>query len=586
MRVVTRMIRLLRPFGGKVAAATVLGVATVACGIGLMGTAAFLITTAALQPSIADLQVAIVGVRFFGLFRGVFRYFERLAAHHLTLDLLTRLRIWFWEALEPLAPARTFELKSADLLARAVSDVESLQEFYVRVLAAPLIAVVIAAGTSVFLGTFSPRLGLAFAASYAIAAVAVPVGVGRLGRPIGGRLSALRANLGATAVDGVQGMAELLVFNNAQTHSRRFGELSRTLARERERAARVEALGSAAVTLLTHATVWCLLVLAIPLVRGGVIDGVSLAVVCLVAMAAFEAAHALPAVAQHLEEQASAARRVFAILDARPSVRESGTPQPLSATICRPELEAEGVEFAYPGSRRPALSGFSLQLRVGRRIAIVGPSGAGKSTFAHLLLRFWDPTIGVIRVAGLPLPDYRLDDLRAFVGVLEQRTDLFTGTVRDNLLVARANASERELEEAARRADLWTTIRDLPAGWDTWIGEQGLLLSGGQRRRLAIARLLLRDPPLVVLDEPTAGLDGVTSRRIMRSLRPHMPGRSTVLISHRLMNMDVMDEILVLDRGRVVERGTHETLLARDGLYRQLYEAQHLELGEDGSHEL
>ncbi len=583
---VFRMVRFLRPFAGQVAAATVLGGATVACGIGLMATAAFLISTAALKPSIADLQVAIVGVRFFGLFRGVFRYLERLASHRLTLDLLTRLRIWFFAALEPLAPARTCELRSGDLLARAVADVESLQEFYVRVLAAPLVAVVVGIGSSALLGAFSPRLALAFAPCFAVTAVLVPVATHRLGRRAGRRLAALRADFGAAAVDGIQGIAELLACGAAPAHRRRFAVLSQDFAKEREKEARIEALGAAAVTVLTHSTVWCVLILAIPLVRDGVISGVSLAIVGLAAMAAFEAVQPLPAVAQHLEGQKSAASRVFAVLDARPAVRETGAPAALSPTTASADLEAKGVEFIYPGSHNAAISGLDIELRAGQRLAVVGPSGAGKSTFARLLLRFWDPSTGTISLAGRPLSDYRLDDLRSFVGVLEQRTNLFTGTVRDNLLVARPDSHQWELEKAAAGADLLDTIRGLPEGWDTWIGEQGLLLSGGQRRRLAIARLLLRGPSLVILDEPTTSLDSASARRMMRSLQELMQGRTTILISHRLVDLGGMDQILVLDRGRVVERGTHQTLIGHGGLFQQLYEAQHLELGEDGRNEL
>jgi len=209
---------------------------------------------------------------------------------------------------------------------------------------------------------------------------------------------------------------------------------------------------------------------------------------------------------------------------------------------------------------------------------VVGPSGAGKTTLAHLLLRFWDPTEGEILLACRPLPDYRLDDLRQIVGVLSQHIDLFTGTVRDNLLLASSGADAAALEEAADSAELLGTIDDLPEAWDTWIGEQGLELSGGQRQRLAIARVLLRDPALLVLDEPTTGLDPMTELHLMRSLHRLMDGRTTILITHRLVAMDAMDQILVLDRGRVVERGNHDQLLKLDGLYRQLYEAQQLTL--------
>jgi ATP-binding cassette subfamily C protein CydC len=576
VRELLRLLRLVRPFAGEVAAATALGVATVGSGIGLMGTAAFLIAAAALQPSIAELQVAIVGVRFFGLGRGIFRYLERLASHRLTLRLLGRLRVWFYEALEPLAPAHTLEMQSADLLTRAVADVESLQELYIRVLAPPLVAVAVAAGTGLFIGSFQLSLAIVFLALFAAAGLGIPTGIHTLGTRVGHRLTTTRADLAAAIVDGVQGMADLLACGQGAAQRHRVEELSLRLTRDREQASRVEALGAAAMTFSTHATVWIVLVIAIPMVRAGSIDGVGLAVVCLVVMAAFEALQPLPAAARSLSEQLAAARRVFAVLDARPAVVEPAMPDPISRETSPPALDIRGLDFTYPGSHAPALAGLDIELPPGRRLAVVGPSGAGKSTLAHLLLRFWDPTSGEILLAGRPLSDYRLDDLRRIVGVLSQRIDLFTGTVRDNLLLALPGADAAALEEAAGRAELLGTIDDLPEGWETWIGEQGLEFSGGQRQRLAIARVLLRDPKLLVLDEPTTGLDPITERKLMRSLHRLMEGRTTILITHRLVAMEAMDNIIVLDNGRIVEHGIHHDLLANNGLYRQLYEAQQL----------
>jgi len=475
VRELLRLLRLVRPFAGQVAAATALGVATVASGIGLMGTAAYLIAAAALQPSIAELQVAIVGVRFFGLARGIFRYLERLTSHQLTLRLLGRLRVWFYEALEPLAPAHTLSMRSADLLTRAVADVESLQKLYISVLAPPLVAITVAAGTGFFLGTFDLSLGVVFLILVAAAGVGIPAGMRALGSRVGNRLAATRADIADAIVDGIQGMADLLACGQGAAQRHRIEELSLRLVRDRERASRVEALGTAAMTFATHATVWILvwilLVLAIPMVRAGLIDGVGLAVICLVAMAAFEAVLPLPAAALNLSEQLAAARRVFTILDARPAVEEPDRPVPVSDEPSPRALAIRGLEFTYPGSNSPALAGLDLELPAGNRFAVVGPSGSGKTTLAQLLLRFWDPTDGEILLAGRHLRDYRLDDLRRIVGVLSQHIDLFTGTVRDNLLLASPGTDAATLEEAAGRVELLSTIHALPEGWDTWIGE-------------------------------------------------------------------------------------------------------------------
>ena len=294
-------------------------------------------------------------------------------------------------------------------------------------------------------------------------------------------------------------------------------------------------------------------------------------------MASFEAVAPLPMAAQYLSEHLAAAGRIFAILDAEPAVEEPALPVQMPK---RPAFlhSRSAIWNSHIRDRPPPYSPDSTSkypqeaARRGRTL-----SGAGKSTLAHLLLRFWDPTRGEIRLAGTRLKDYRLEDLRRTVGVLSQRTSLFSASLRDNVTLARPEATQEELDEAAHRAQLLQTISTLPEGWDTWIGEKGHRLSGGERQRVAIARMLLIDPPLLILDEPTTGLDTVTEKNLWRSLSALAEGRTTILITHRLESMDDMDRILVLDGGRMVESGTHRQLIARDGLYRLFHEAQKAE---------
>ncbi|MCU0305394.1 MAG: thiol reductant ABC exporter subunit CydC [Thermoanaerobaculales bacterium] len=575
MRALGRILALLGPFRWRIGLAVVLGALTVGGGVGLMGTAAFLIAAAALQPSIAELQVAIVGVRFFGITRGVFRYLERLVAHRVTLDLLGRLRRWFIEALEPLAPARTVELASADLHRRVVGDVESLQELFVRAVAPSVVAVVVGAAVAWLLGGLDRGLAMAFAVAFAGTAVVVTGGVSVLAAPRRGELVAARQALTSAVADALQGMPELLAFGREGVVADRVRRCSEAAERARSRAARREALGDAGVVAGTHAAVWLVLVLAIPMIGEGTITGVHLAVVCLVVMAAFEAVQPLPAAASSLGEQHAAAERVLAVLDAPAAVVDGAAGEMASEPDpSRPVLELRDVAFAHPGGSGHALDGVDLTVEHGARVAIVGPSGAGKSTLAHLLLRFWDPSSGEIALGGRPLRSWPLERLRSVVGLLPQRVDLFTGSIRDNLLLAAPRATGEQLDAAADRAGLLETVRALPDGWETWIGEQGMRLSGGQRQRLAIARLVLRDPRVVVLDEPSAGLDPATERRVVESLLGLFAGRALVVITHRLAAMELFDEIVVLDRGRIIERGSHHELLAGRGLYARLLRAE------------
>lgn len=578
MRTAIRLLRLLGPFRWRIVAAVLLGAATIGSGVGLMGTAAYLIALAALQPSIADLQVAIVGVRFFGLSRGVFRYLERLVSHAMTLRLLGRLRVWFFRALEPLAPARTMEFAGTDLLTRAVTDVESLQRLMITAVAPPMVALLVAIGAASVIGIFAAELAWAFAAAFVAAAVCIPSGAAILGSRSEGALVRERTALASALTDGIQGMADLIAFGGGSRQRRLIEGLSLTTERTRMRAARIEALAAAGVTFATHAAVVLLLTLAVPMVREGRFTGVGLAVVCLVAVAAFEAVQPLPAAARGLAEQLEAADRVFAVLDAGPAVVDRADPSDGSRPGSDASVVFKGVSFVYPGSSREVLCDLDLAIADGRRAAVVGPSGAGKSTIASLLARFWDPSRGAILVGGRRLDTYPLNELSAFVGVLPQHTELFTGTIRDNLVLAAPDADQAALDLAAERAGLAEAVRELPDGWRTWVGEHGMQLSGGQRRRLAVARLMLREPRVAVLDEPTAGLDPITEHRVMDSLLELFSNRTTVVITHRLVAMNRFDEIVVLDGGRVVERGTHDELVGADGMYRALFEAQRAEL--------
>jgi ABC-type multidrug transport system fused ATPase/permease subunit len=268
---------------------------------------------------------------------------------------------------------------------------------------------------------------------------------------------------------------------------------------------------------------------------------------------------------------------VFAVTDAVPPVVESAAPSPIPHEASGSggySLTFEHVHFAYRVGEREVLSDISFELRAGSRVAIVGSSGAGKSTVGRLALRFWDPASGVIRLNGQDIRDCRLSDLRELVGVVAQDTYIFNDTLRANLLLGRAGASEAEIEAAVEQAQLTEFVRQLPQGLKTWVGEQGLQLSGGERQRLAVARAFLKNAPMLILDEATANLDSLTERALLDALDELTQGRTTLYITHRLVAMERMDEILVLDRGRIVERGSHADLLGREGLYRQLFDMQ------------
>lgn len=566
-----QLLKFLNPFKRWVALAVLLGFVTIGSSVGLMATSAFIIAKAALHPSIAALQIAIVGVRFFGVARGVFRYLERYVSHQVTFKLLARLRVWFYERLEPLAPARLMTRRSGDLFSRFVADIETLEHFYVRVIAPPLVAILVAGLMWGLMASFDLGLAVVTMIFLGLVGLALPLATRRLSRGVGQQLIAARSDLNVALVDGVQGMADLLTANREDERLRQVQGLSQTLIGLQNRMAWIGGLHNALSGLLMNWSSLAILLLAIPLVRQGQIDGVYLALLVLAVVASFEAVIPLPEALQHLESSLTAARRLFEVVD------EPANHQ-IAAVSPRPQnfsLTVRNLQFRYEAGAPLALDGLSFNLPPGKRLAIVGPSGAGKSTLVNLLVRFWDYQQGQILLGGHDLRDYAPEDARRLMAVVSQRTHLFNGTVRENLLLANPEAIEAGLIEATRRAHLHDFIESLPQGYDTWIGEQGLRLSGGERQRLAIARALLQDAPILILDEATANLDALVEREVLQAVQELMVGRTTLMITHRLVGLETMDEILVLHRGRVVERGRHHELLQAEGLYWRLWDLQH-----------
>jgi len=588
-----RLLGFISPFKGLVALSVLMGFATIASSIGLMTASAYIISAAALQPSIAVLEVPIVGVRFFGIARGLFRYLERYTSHQVTFRLLKGLRVWFYNALEPLAPARLLQYRSGDLLARILGDIESLENFYVRVLAPPLVALLVAALVSLYLAGFAPFLALVLLVFLIAAGVGVPLLVNLLSRRVGPKLVDRQSVLNACLVDGIQGMADILAYNQGNRQIDQIDRASRDLIAAQRRMAHINALQTALENLLANFGMWIVLILAIPLVSEGQMAGVYLAVVVLAALTSFEAVQPLPAAAQYLEGNLQAARRLFEIVDTQPEIMDPAERIPVPEAF---ELRVNHLSFRYPQPPAPLYSGesqramdqrpkealhdLSFSLYPGKHMAIVGPSGAGKSTLINLLLRFWEYDQGEILLGEHDLHCYNQEELRARMSVVSQNTHLFNASVRENLLIAQPNASEAEILGAAQQAQIHDFIQTLPQGYETWIGEQGLRLSAGERQRLAIARALLKDAPLLILDEPTANLDALTEQDVLRAVRTLMAGRATLTITHRLVGLEEMDEILVLEAGKVVERGTHAQLLQNGGLYLRLWELQNQILRE------
>jgi ATP-binding cassette, subfamily C, bacterial CydCD len=578
------LIRLLSFLNGSwnwVALSVLLSTLTIGSSVALIGTSAWLISTAALHPSVAELGVSVVGVRFFGISRGLFRYLERLVSHNVTFHLLARLRVWFYEKLEPLAPARLMEYKSGDLLARVIGDVETLENFYVRVISPSLTAVLIGLIVAFFFASFFPPIALVLIGFFLLLGLMLPLLAKLASRGPGQRLIRQRAEIQTQLVDGIQGIADLLAFGCGADRLQQISILGNAYGATQKQMARINGLHSAFGTLFTNLGVWLVLFLVIPQVTAGNIKGVMLGTFTLMTLASFEAVLPLPLAAQMWNASREAARRLFDVVDAEPAVK-AGLREAISE-IRSSNIEFSNVTFSYPGQSIPALQAVTFEVLSGHSIAIVGPSGAGKSTIANLLLRFWDYETGEISLGGASLQSLEQDEVRKRFALVSQNSYFFNTTIRENLRLARRTARPEDIEAAARAAQIHEFIASLPQGYDTLTGEQGFRLSGGERQRLAIARALVKDSPILILDEPTANLDPQTEKQVLDTLFETMRHKTSVLITHRLIGLENVDEVLVMDNGRIVERGRHSELLTKKGLYHRLWDVQNQILSDDGA---
>jgi len=569
------LFRLLQFLNGSwkwVALSVLLSALTIGSSVALIGVSAWLISTAAIATSVADLGVAVVMTRLFGITRAIFRYLERLVSHNVTFRLLARLRVWFYEKLEPLAPARLMDYKSGDLLARVIGDVETLENFYVRVISPSMTAVLVGFVVSVFFASFYPPIAFALIGFFITLGLILPLLAQLISHKPGTRLINQRADLQTQLVDGIQGIADLLAFGRGGDRAKLVASIGKDYGTTQKQMARISGVHSALGTLLTNLGLWLVLFLVIPQVTTGNIKGAMLGTFALMTFASFEAVNPLPLAAQMWNASREAAKRLFEVVDVEPVVSDNATIE-LSPNTNN-ELRFINLTFKYPTQSTSALHDITFTVPEGKSIAIVGPSGAGKSTIANLLFRFWEYESGEIRLGEESLKSLDQDEVRKSCAFVSQNSYFFNTSIRENLRVARPKVTQEEMESATKAAKIHELIESLPKGYETYIGEQGLRLSGGERQRLAIARALLKDTPILILDEPTANLDPVTEKKVLDTLFEIMRGRTSLLITHRLVGLELMDEIIVLDHGWIVERGRHNELVERDGMYRRLWDLQ------------
>lgn len=571
MKLVWRLLGFMKPLRGWILISTMTGFSTVAAGVGLLGTSAYLIASAAFHPSIAELSVAVVGVRFLGISRGVFRYLDRLVSHHVNFRLLSILRIWFYDCLKLLAPARLIHYQRGDLLSRAIGDIDALDQFYVRAVSPVISAIFATVGFSLLVGSWNVRLGWILAAGLSVTSFVLPALVYIFSRGPAKQLVDQRAILSQTMLDTLRGAAEMMVFQQQEEELTQINRVSLQTNRAQVGLAHSQGLSNGMNAVLTQGTVALMLLVGIPLVRTGELDGIMLAVIVLITMASFEISIPIAQAAQFWESSLQAARRLFEMADQQPAIIEPVIPVSVPE---KPNILIRNLSFQYHGNLPLAADHLNIDIPYGRKIALVGENGSGKTTILNLLMRFWDCQPGEILIDGILVQEFSPKELRQRIGYVSPGGAIFQTTLRQNLLLANPGALDADLLRVLDCVQLGEWVQTLPDGLDTWLGASGLTISGGQLQRIQLARGLLMDAPIYLLDEPTTHLDVETENRLISLFRSIFQNRSLVWVTHRLVGLDWLDEILVLENGRVVERGNQHTLLESRGRFYQLWEIQ------------
>lgn len=570
-----RLLELARPTLPPLAASFVFRVLTQLCGVGLLGVAAWGVAGVASgddgAPGAARVLTLLVAL---AVGKGVTRYLEQLTGHTVAFRALAILRVFFFQRLEPQAPAAVDGRRTGDLLARVTRDIDRVEVFFAHTLVPAVTAVVTPVIVVVGLAVWAhPALALVAALAWLVAGLLVPRIQAGTSAALARDLRVGRGDVAQHVSDTVQGAREILAFDAADRRVRELDALGVATGDALRGAAAAGGLRRAVTTVLVPVTLLALTWVGAGRVADGALSWTGLVVALAVVLGAFPAVLAVEGLSSDLDQAFASARRVLEVTDAAPVTADPVTPRALPDGGSF-DVTFEGVSFAYPGGATPAVSDADLAIPAGATTALVGASGAGKSTVTALLLRAWDPDAGTVRLGGIDVRDLALADLRRAVALVPQRPYLFNDTLEANLVLARPGATRAELDAACARAHLTDVVAGLPDGYATRIGEQGARLSGGQRQRVALARAFLQDAPVIVLDEATSQLDATTQALVQDAVTELARGRTVIQVAHRLETVRDAQQIVVLDQGRVLERGTHAELLAAGGAYARLLERE------------
>lgn len=566
-----RLFQMVRPWWGELTLSSLTAILNSASTIALAAVGALIVGLAAEGASVIELRPYLIALAVLTVFKAAMAWAESYISHRIAYGILAMMRARVFDAIEPVAPAYTLKRRSGDIISMVMADVETVELYFAHTLMPVLVALIMPLTALIILGSLHWILPLVLL-PFLFLVIATPIKMHHIGDAIANRLRLQLGETNAHMVDSIQGLRELVVFGRGSARLDEVEKNSRSLTETQRRNSRY--LGS-----LGGLTEGCsmlgslaVLVTGVLMVNQGMLPSYQLPLMLLMASAAFGPVMNIAKVAKQVSMIMAAAERVFAVLDEPVVVRDYPDVEPLGAV--EPTLAFEDVSFHYQPDEPTVMQNVSFDVRAGENVALVGPSGSGKTTVVNLLLRFWDPQQGQITLGGHDIRTLSLTELRNYISVVQQDAYLFNTTIRDNIRIGKHDATDAEIEDAARKAYIHDFITSLPDGYDTMLGERGAKLSGGQRQRISIARALLKDAPILILDEATSNLDSENEQAIRNGIARLMKGRTTLVIAHRLSTIATADRVVVLDHGRVVEAGTHADLMTGEGTYARIIRVQ------------
>lgn len=566
MKTLLPYLALYRRHWFRLSLGIILAIVTLLASIGLLTLSGWFLAASAVA-GIAGLysfnyMLPAAGVRGAAIFRTAGRYAERLVSHDATFRVLAHLRVFTFTKIMPLSQGGIARFRQADLLNRLVADVDTLDHLYLRVISPLVSALVVILLVTFGLSFLDVKLALTLGAIMLVLMLLLPVIFYRAGKPAGRELTALRSDYRMQLTSWLQGQSELVVFGAQPRFRQQLNDIERRWMLRQQQQAKLTGLSQAMVIAAAGLTVTLMLWLA----AGGISQfpqpGALIALFVFTPLAAFEALGPVAAAFQHLGQVIASAQRVSQIID-QPADVTFPTQGPVAAEHV--SLSLQNVNFTYPGQPLPVLKNVTLDVGAGEHIALLGQTGCGKSTLLQLLTRGWDITSGTLEINGHDIGAYDEATLRKMITVVSQRAHVFNTTLRENLRMASPNCTDEQIAEVLRQVDLHVLLEN--EGLNAWLGEGGRQLSGGEQRRIGLARALLHDAPLWLLDEPTEGLDAETEQHILALLHKHCQNKTLLLVTHRLHGLETFDRICVMEEGQIVEQGDHASLIAAQGRY-------------------